>query len=195
MPPRATGGAQTNQPKLNDLINAFFSWLVDSAMIFIGVTGVPSSLLDGFLNDVFLAFQLIDHFDRRSEMGPYHPGIEQFVGTGSSPYNIETLFTFIEALWDSRGFTCVIATFRNGQGYTYGRDVFRGGLVSIAYMARTKLFTDYVENVNWKVNDKDRDVMINVGDGQALEAPLTKHQRWFTGLQETVHVLSMAPNS
>lgn len=35
---------------LNDLINAFFAYVIDVAMIVIGFTGVPSNLLDGFMN-------------------------------------------------------------------------------------------------------------------------------------------------
>lgn len=35
---------------LNDLINAWLSFVIDAAMIIIGFTGVPSNLLDGFLN-------------------------------------------------------------------------------------------------------------------------------------------------
>jgi hypothetical protein len=57
------------------------------------------------------------------------------------------------------------------------------------------MFTDYIDDVQWKVNATTRDVMVTIGDGQALEAPLAKHQRWFTGLKEAFHVWSLAPNS
>ena len=36
-------------------------------------TGVPSDLLSGFLNNAFLAFELVQLYSRRDEMGPYHP--------------------------------------------------------------------------------------------------------------------------
>lgn len=181
---------------LNDLINAFFQWLIDSIMIFIGITGVPSTLLDGFLNDAFFAFQLIDHYDRRVEVGPYHPAMEVFVPTGASPYNVEAIFTFLEKFWDTRGYTAAIVKFRNGDGgIALGRDIFRGGLFGLVYLNRTRLYIDYVEMVAWRITEKEREVTVQVGDGRALEAPLAKHQRLITGLTEAFQVYTLAPQS
>ena len=180
---------------LNDLINATLAWLIDSIMIIVGFTGLPSNLLDGFLNDSFLAFQLIDNYSRRAAMGPYHPAMEVFTPTGSSPYNVETIFTFINQFWDTRGYTSAIVKFRNGDSLALGREVFRGGLFSLVYMGRTRMFTDYVELVMWKITTKEREVLIQVSDGRGEEAPLAKVQRLATGVQEAVNVLTMAPRS
>lgn len=180
---------------INDILNSFFSWLIDLVSIFIGITGF-SDLLDGFLNDAFFAFQLWDNTERRAQVGPYHPGVEAFVATVTSPYNVEALFGFIEAFWDTRGYTAGIATFRNdGSSYVLGRDIFSGGLVSILYAGGTKLFTDYIENVIWRINTKVREVTINVGDGTALQAPIAQLQHFITGVQEAWHVLTLAPNN
>lgn len=180
---------------LNDLMNAFYAWIIDSISILIGVVGVPSNLMDGFLNNAFLAFQLIEHYGRRNAVGPYHPGIEVFHATSSPPYNVETLFAFINALWDSRGWTSGQATFRNGEVYTLGVDVFRGQLMSILYMGRTRLLTDYVENIMYRITPELRDVMVQIGDGKAEESPLAKHQRLISGVMEAVNVVSLAPQS
>lgn len=180
---------------LNDLINSTLSWLIDSIMIVIGFTGVPSNLLDGFMNDAFLAFALVQHYDRRQEVGPYHPAIERFHATNSSPYNIEALFEFVKVLWDSRGWTSAQFTFRNGEVYTLGKDIMRGSLVSLVYFGRKKMLTDFVENVMWRIGPDMRDVWIQVGDGKAEEAPLAKHERFITGLQEAFNVVSLAPSS
>lgn len=180
---------------LNDLINATLAWLIDSIMIIVGFTGLPSNLLDGFLNDSFLAFQLIDNYDRRNAMGPYHPAMEVFTPTGSSPYNVETIFTFINQFFDTRGYTSAIVKFRNGESLALGREVFRGGLFSLVYLGRTKIFTDYVELILWRYTTKEREVMIQVSDGRGEEAPLAKVQRLATGVQEAVNVLTMAPRS
>jgi hypothetical protein len=115
--------------------------------------------------------------------------------TASAPYNIETLFAFVNALWDSRGWVCAQATFRNGEVYTLGKDIFRGGLVSILYLGRTRLYTDYIENVMFKIDQKTRDLMIQVGDGKAKESPLAKHQRFLTGAFEAINVLTLSPQS
>lgn len=129
-------------------------------------------------------------------MGPYHPGMEVMVPTGSSPYNVEAIFQFLESFWDTRGYTAAIVTFRNGDGgLALGRTIFHGGLLSLVYMARTRMYTDYIENVFWRITTKERLVTVQMGDGRALEAPQAKHQRFITGLKEAVHVLTLAPNN
>jgi hypothetical protein len=180
---------------LNDLINATLSWLIDSIMIVVGFTGLPSDLLSGFLNDSFLAFQLIDHYGRRDEVGPYHPAIERFTATGSSPYNIEALFTFVNALWDSRGYTSALAVFRNGEKHTLGKDIFRGGLMSVVYLSRKRMFTDYVEMIMWRITEDTREITCQIGDGKAEESPLAKQQRMITGVMEAINVISLAPQN
>jgi hypothetical protein len=180
---------------LNDLMNATFAWLIDSISILLGVTGIPSNLLEGFMNNVFLAFQLAQSYDRRNAVGPYHPAIEVFHATASSPYNIETLFAFINALWDSRGYVSAQAIFRNGVVYKLGKDVFKGALVSVLYHGRTKLFTDFIEQIHFRFTKTERDVMLQIGDGKAEESPLAKHQRFITGIMESINVLTLAPQS
>lgn len=180
---------------LNDLMNAYFSWLIDAVSILIGFTGIPSNLLEGFLNNTLLAFQLIQNYTRRDNVGPYHPGIEVFHATSSAPYNIETVFGFINAMWDSRGWVSAIVTFRNGEVYSLGKDVFRGGLVSVLYMGRTRIFTDYIEEVRFRLDAKHRDILLQIGDGKAEESPLAKHQRFITGALESINVVLLTPQS
>jgi hypothetical protein len=180
---------------LNDMMNATFAWLIDSISILLGITGIPSNLLEGFLNNAFLAFQLMQHYGRRNDVGPYHPAMEVMHATASSPYNIETVFAFINALWDSRGYVSAQATFRNGVVYKLGRDVFKAGLVSVLYFGRRKLFTDFIEVIHFRLTVKERDVMLQIGDGKAEEAPFAKHQRFITGIFESINVLTLAPQS
>lgn len=149
----------------------------------------------GFLNNAFLAFQLWESYERRSAVGPYHPGIEVFHATASAPYNIETIFGFINAFWDGRGWMCVQATCRNGVNYTYGKDIFRGQLISIALFNRSLLYTDFLESVSWRIDEHTRDLYLQIGDGKAIEAPLQKHERNISGLLEAVNVLTLAPQS
>lgn len=180
---------------LNDLMNAFFAYVIDAIMIVLGFTGIPSDLLAGFLNNAFFAFQLVQHYDRRGEAGPYHPAMERFHATPSAPYNITTIFDFINALYDSRGYTTAQVTFRNGDQYALGRDIFRGGLVSLVFDSRSKMVTDYVENVMWRISTDERTVMVQMGDGRRDEAPLAKHQRFLTAAFEAINVLTLAPQS
>lgn len=180
---------------LNDLMNAFYAWIIDSVSILIGISGIPSNLLDGFLNNMILAFQLIQHYGRRNQVGPYHPCIEVVHATVSAPYNIETGFAFINALYDSRGYVSAQAVFRDGVVYKYGKDIFRGGLVSLVYMGRKRMFTDYVMNVMFRLTPDARDILIQIGDGKADEAPLAKHQRNLTGAFEAINALTFAPQT
>ena len=180
---------------LNDLMNATFAWLIDSIMIVIGFSGIPSDLLAGFLNNAFLAFQLVQHYDRRDQVGPYHPAIERFHATASAPYNIETTFAFINALFDSQGHTTAKVTFRNGDQYALGRDIFRGGLFSLVYYHRTRMVTDYIENVLWRITPEERTVTVQMGDGRRDEAPLAKHQRFLSAAFEAINSLTLAPQS
>lgn len=181
---------------LNDLINAFFKYIIDAVMIVIGFTGVPSNILDGFLNDSFLAFQLIQHYSRRNDVGPYHPAIEVFTATNSAPYNIEALFQFIAVLWNSRGYTTAIATFRGQNGpYKLGRDIFPGALMTLVYASRTKLFTDYIELVSFKSNRTTRELTVQMGDGKPLEHFSAQIRRNWSEAMAAINVVTLAPSS
>lgn len=180
---------------LNDLLNALFGWIIDAISIFVGIIGIPSNLLDGLLNNAFLAFQLIEHFGRRAAVGPYHPCIEVMHPTPSAPYNIETIFGFINALWDSRGYISGQFTFRDRDVYTLGKDIFPGSLVTVVYDGRKKIYTDYIDNVMFRYTPDARDVMVQVGDGRAQESPLAKHQRFMSAVIESINVLTFSPQS
>lgn len=183
---------------LNSLINALLSWIIDSLMIVVGIAGIPGDLLSGFLNDSIMAFQLLQLFDRRQAVGPYHPGVEVFSPTNSAPYNIEALFSFLNAIWDSRGYTSAQVIIRHGSVIALGRDVARGGLMALVFSGPTgpqQVFTDYIENTVWKVSPSERDLFFQIGDGKSEEAPLARHQRLITGLQELVNVVTITPSS
>jgi hypothetical protein len=178
---------------VNNLINITLSWLLDSLMIFIGISGIPSNLLDGFLNDAFLAFQAIQLFDRRNEVGPYGRP-ENFLPTAAAPYNVEAIFSFINHIWDTRGWRSATAKFRNGQPFSIGKHFVPGGLMSIAH--QDELYTDYVEHVFIRDNRNERaEITVQIGDSKALEAPLAKNQRILTGAMEAINVLTLAPRS
>lgn len=182
---------------LNSLINAFLSWIIDSIMILVGISGIPGDLLAGFLNDSIMAFQMIELYGRRSDVGPYHPGIEVFTPTNSAPYNIEALFAFINAIWDSRGFTSAQVVIRHGSWVALGRDVARGGVMALIYSSPTgpqRIFTDYIENTVWKISPTERDLFFQIGDGKSEEAPLARQQRLITGLQEALNVVTITPS-
>ncbi|SKW47333.1 gp36 protein [Mycobacteroides abscessus subsp. massiliense] len=180
---------------LNDLMNATFAWLIDSLMIVVGFSGIPSDLLSGFLNNSFLAFQMVQVYQVRDEVGPFHPAIERFYPTASAPYNIETMFAFINAIFDAQGATTAQVTFRNGDQYALGRDIFEGGLMSLVYHRRTKMITDYIEDTMWRITPTEQTTLVQLGDGRRDEAPLGRIQRFITGAFEAINVITLAPQS
>lgn len=180
---------------LNDAINATLGYAIDVAQIVLGFTGVPSTLLDGFLNDAFFAFQLVQHYQRRSEVGPYHPAIEVFTPTQTGTYNIEALFQFIQVLWDSRGYTTAVATFRGQNGpLRLGRDIMPGQLMSLVHSSRTKIFTDHIELVSFKSNRTTREVTVHIGDGKPIQHPIVEIKRNFSELIAAFNVATLAPS-
>ena len=181
---------------LNDLMNAFYSFVIDAAQIILGFTGVPSNLLEGFLNDAFFAFQLIQHYSRRDDVGPYHPAIEVFTPTNSSPYNIEALFQLIQVLWDSRGYTTAVATFRGQNGpFKLGKDIFPGALMSLVYASRTKVFTDHIELVSFKSSRGQRELTVQIGDGKPIQHPIVELKRNVSEVIAAVNIATLAPSS
>ena len=180
---------------LDASINSLLSWWMDSITILLGVIGIPSDLLAGFMNDTLFAFAEVDNFDRRNAMGPYHPQVERVFPIQSSVYNVTGIANIIKALWESRGWTSAQCTFRNGEVLTYGREVFRSMLVSLVYMGRTKMLTDYVEMVMWRYSIDARDVFIQIGDGKAEEPPIAKHERNLTNIEAAINAITLAPVS
>ena len=181
---------------LNDLINAWLSFVIDMAMIVIGFTGVPSNLLDGFLNDAFFAFELIQHYSRRNDVGPFHPAIEVVTPTNSSPYNLEAFFQFTQVLWQSRGYTTAIATCRGQNGpYKLGRDIFPGALMSLVYASRTRIFTDYIELVSFTSDRRTRELTVQMGDGKAIQHPIANLRNNISELFAAFNTLTLSPQS
>ena len=181
---------------LNDLLNAWYAFVIDVAQIILGFTGVPSDLLAGFLNDAFFAFQLIQHYSRRSDVGPFHPAIEVFTPTNSSPYNVEALFQLIQVLWDSRGYTTAVCTFRGQNGpFTLGRDIFPGALMTLVYASRTKMFTDHIELISFKANRTSRELTVTLGDGKPIQHPIVELKRNISEAIAAFNVATLSPNS
>lgn len=183
------GGGKS--PKwLNDMINATFEFLIDAIEITVGFTGIPDTLLDGTLDDIFLAFQQMENGQRRIKLGPYgYP--EYWVQTGASAYTLDEWFALMGAMWDSRGYTSVQLTFDNGYPYTVGKDLFIGALASFAFMG--ELFTDYVEKVTVKDTRTGRaKVTVQIGDGKGPDNPFTKIVRKVTSIEEFVNIVTMS---
>lgn len=176
---------------MNDLINATLSWILDMIMIVVGLTGVSSNLFDGLFNDVLLAFQLADNYSRRVKMGPYgYP--EVFVPTAAAPYSLDGIFAMKREMWNTRGYVSGMVSFQNGLPYEVGRDIQPGALATI--IRGGKIYTDYIENVIISDTREERAlVMVQVGDGQAEEAPIVRVQRRIVQATRSLAAILLTP--
>lgn len=174
---------------MNDLMNATWSWLLDSLMIVVGFTGIPSTLFDGLFNDVLLSFQLADNMSRRIKLGPYgYP--EWFAPTGHAPYNLDAVFALKREQWLTRGYVSGTIYFENGYPYKVGRDLFPGSLASV--IRRGKVYTDFVENIIINDTREKMSVEVQIGDGVAEEPAVVKTYRNFVKFQEAVNSLTLS---
>jgi hypothetical protein len=175
---------------LNDFLNATLEWLIDILMMIIGITGISNTILDGVLDNTFLAFQVFELFDQRQALGPY--GFPEKFFPSQSTYDIDILFAAITAAWDVRGYPAAQFTFINGQKFALGVDVWPGAMASV--IRRGTLFTDYLDEIEIidDVNNRAR-VNVQVGDGRREEAPMSIVQRKLVGLEEDINLALLAP--
>jgi hypothetical protein len=67
-------------------------------------------------------------------------------------------------------------------------------MMSIAHAG--ELYTDFVEHMFIRDSRDERaDIIVQIGDSKAIEGPLARSQRFATGLQEAVNVLTLAPRT
>jgi hypothetical protein len=201
------GGGKSPQ-WLNDLINELLEWLIDSIEIAIGFTGIPDDLLNGTFDDIVLAFQQIENFDRRQALGPY-AFFEYFQQTGASAYTLDEWFSLIEAMWDSRGYNGIQLSFDDGYPYTIGKDIFVGALASFAStglgltggtgsssQGSTNLYTDYVERVTIADSpEQRRRATVMIGDGKSHDDPALKIERKLLSFEEAFQIITLSSNS
>lgn len=175
---------------LNDFFNATISWLLDLVCIVIGVTGIPSDLLSGIFDNAFFAFQLVDLYDRRVELGPFgFP--ESFTPTEHGTYQLNMVFVIKRAIWETRGYISGQVTFDQNFPYAVGRDLFPGSLASI--VRRGQVYTDYVETITLTDKRDERcKIVVQIGDGKDEDAPEAKMQRRLVGYQEFVNTLMLS---
>ncbi|MEU9805020.1 hypothetical protein [Mycobacterium sp. NPDC050853] len=182
-----TGG---KSPKwLDDFFNATFEYLIDAIGIVAGVS-IPNGVLDGALDDLFLAFSLVEYFDRRLQVGPYgFP--EKFFPSGASAFTLDAFFAEIAGGWDSRGYPTAIVSFLDGYPYELGRDLFPNA--QAITVRRNKMYADYVSNITITDTRTDRNrVEVVVGDGKHEEASITKIARKMSGFENALNIATMA---
>lgn len=201
------GGGKSPQ-WINDLINIMLEWLIDSIEIAIGLTGIPSDLLNGTFDDVIMAFQQIENFPRRQAMGPYAHA-EYFQQTGASAYTLDEWFSLLQAMWDTRGYNGIQLSFDDGYPYKIGKDIFIGILASFAATGlgltagtgssshgSTNLYTDYVGRITLHDDTKERrKVTVMIGDGKSHDDPYLKLERKVLSFEQAFQIVTLSAQS
>jgi hypothetical protein len=178
---------------LNQMLNATCEYLIDIIAMGIGVTGISNTILDGLVDNAFLAFEFFEWFNLRVALGPYgFP--ERFFPTPST-YDIDTLMSAISAGFDIQGYPAAQLTFYNGMPWRLFKDVFPGQQVMI--IRRAVLYADYMDEIKVVDNATVRGkVECQVGDGRREEAPMTLIQRKIVGVEQAAMLaLGSSPNS
>lgn len=178
---------------LNDLLNLAAEWAIQAITIAIGISGVPSDLFDGEIDDVILAFWQAENGGRRIDLGPYaFP--EYFCQTGASSYTLDSWFAMQNAMWDTRGLYTYQWTFYNGFPYRLGVDIFVGQMASFAN--RGLLYTDFVDSVVFTDDRSTRlgKLEVTVGDGQFVENPVARLYRKLVGFERAFQIITLSQN-
>ena len=178
---------------LNDLLNLVASFAIQTLSIIIGISGIPSDLFDGTIDDVILAFFQSENGRRRIALGPYaFP--EYFCQTGASAYTLDAWFAMQNAMWDTRGLYTYQWTFYNGYPYTLGVDLHIGQMASFAN--RGLLYTDYIDSVVFTDDRSTRlgKLEITVGDGQFMESPIAKLYRKLVEFEKAFQIITLSTN-
>lgn len=178
---------------INDLLNLVASFAIQTLSIIIGISGIPTDLFNGVIDDVLLAFFMAENGKRRIALGPYaFP--EVFCQTGSSAYTLDGWFAMQNAMWDSRGLYTYQWTFYNGYPYTLGVDIHVGQMASFAN--RGLLYTDYVDSVVFTDDRSSRvgKLEITVGDGQFVESPIAKLYRKLVQFEKAFQIITLSQN-
>ncbi|MBO0885154.1 MAG: hypothetical protein J2P17_33450, partial [Mycobacterium sp.] len=178
---------------LNQMLNATCEYMIDILAMSIGVTGVSNTILDGIVDNAFLAFELFEWFDRRVQLGPY--GFPERFFPTQSTYDVDTIMAAISAGWDTSGYPAAQFTFYNGMPWRLFKDVFPGA--QAALIRRNVLYADYMDEIKVTDNAVVRGkVDVQVGDGRREEAPMTLIQRKIVDVQQGVMLaLGSSPNS
>ncbi|MGE2733856.1 hypothetical protein [Mycolicibacterium vaccae] len=176
----------------NRMIDNSIAFVIDMISIVIGITGIPSSVLEGAFNDLWMAYQLTDNFDRRVKQGPFG-WPEVFKATGSGSYTLEAFFQQKALQFDTAPYASAQIVVDNCFPYELGRDVFPGGMSTV--IRRGRVLSDFIENAELEDSgDKYAKVTYQIGDGRAEEAPASKIQRRLGDIQAGVNIALLANN-
>ncbi|WP_063039731.1 Gp37-like protein [Nocardia pseudovaccinii] len=185
---------------VNKGVDLLLEFILSELLAAFGASGISSTLLDGVLDDVFLAFQQLEDLPRRLRLGRFgYP--EFFAQTGSAAYTLDEFIALESALWDSRGFYAFSLTVQDGYPYDFGGEFFGikcgdfGIGDPVSWIYKNVIYTDYCTEATI-IDDRTHRVQIiaKIGDMSAVESPWAKLMRKYQSLWNVVKAASLASN-
>ncbi|UVO12806.1 hypothetical protein NM962_01155 [Mycobacterium sp. SVM_VP21] len=174
---------------LNAFFNATSAYLIDLLTIAIGVSGIPSDMLDGIIDNAVLAFESYENFDMRVEMGPY--GFPEKFFPTQSTYNVDATFAGLDAQYQCRGYPAIKMSFYNGQPFRLFRDIWPAAMSSV--VRRGVLYTDVVDEI--EIEDSRESwakVTATIGDGRREDSSAIISQRKIVEAEDNINLLLLA---
>ncbi|AEV52238.1 putative minor tail protein [Nocardia phage NBR1] len=165
---------------LNKGVNLLIEAAISAALALAGLSGIAPTILEGILDDVFLAFIRYRHATRAYQLGPYALP-EYFAPGGEVALSLSGLQTAISSIWDTRGYRAYEVTIKDGFPYKFGRNMRIGD--PMRFLVDGKYYTQYLEGATvTDSRDGRMTVDLKVGDPNANENPLAVVGRKLTNL-------------
>ncbi|NQE89982.1 hypothetical protein [Nocardia terpenica] len=193
-----TGGKSPDW--VNKGIDLLLEWALSELLAAFGASGISSTLLDGLLDNVFLAYMQIEDEPRRIKLGKFGRP-EYFAQGGSAAYTLDALTILESALFDTRGYHSFQLVVMDGYPYRFGGVLFGrqfgdfGIGFPVSWVRKGKIYTDYCTEAPL-IDDRTHRVQIlpKIGDQSALESPWARLMRRVSSLFDIVKAASLAQN-
>lgn len=165
---------------LNKGVNLLIEAAISAALALAGISGIAPTILDGILDDVFLAFIRYRHAIRAATLGPYALP-EYFAPGGEVALSLSGLQTAVSAIWDTRGYRAYEVTIRNAMPLEFGKHMDIG--YPLRFLVDGEYYTQYLEGATVTDTRDDRMMVdLRVGDPRASEPPLAVMGRKLSNL-------------
>lgn len=160
---------------LNKGINLLIESALSAILAWVGLSGIAPTILDGILDDVFLAFDRYYDRNRVESLGDYG-FFEYYAPGGSVAYSLDGVITGLSAIHDTRGYDSYQFSIDDRAPYQFGLHMDIGQPVAVE--AGGLLYLQYLESA--KVTD-DRGSRVHtqlaIGDPSAEEDPMARTSR------------------
>lgn len=160
---------------LNKGVNLLIEGALSAVLTFAGMAGIAPTLLDGVLDDVFLAFDRYYDMQRNADLGPYG-FYEYFAPGGAAALSLSGLTTGLSALHDTRGYLSYVFDIDDRAPYQFGKHMEIGDPINVE--AGGLLYRQYLDSA--VVNHEPGAgiaTRLGIGDPSAEESPTARMDR------------------